>query len=154
MAASCDLVQIGSILGQVKPLAVRYRELTGKPLGVTSEVAEYEAARLLNLELCDARSPGFDAIGDGERRFQIKGRCVLDGSKTGQRVGRIKIDHPWDAILLVLLDTKLEPLSIYEASRPQIEAELRRPGSKSRNERGALSVESVKRVGRLVWRRS
>lgn len=89
-------------------------------------------------------------LGPGGKRFQIKGRCVLDASKGGQRVGRIKLDHPWDAILLVLLDANFEPLSIYEADRPRIESELRRPRSRARS-RGALSVETMKRVGRLVW---
>jgi hypothetical protein len=32
-------------LGVAKPVAKEYRELTGKPRGITSEIAEYEAAR-------------------------------------------------------------------------------------------------------------
>lgn len=39
------------ILSEAKKLAQEYRALTGKPLGVTGEVAEYEAARILGLEL-------------------------------------------------------------------------------------------------------
>ncbi|MGQ0569466.1 MAG: DUF6998 domain-containing protein [Armatimonadota bacterium] len=139
------------MIAEAKRLARRYYALTGKPLGITAEVAEYEAARLLGLELRPAREPGFDAIGPDGRRIQIKGRCVLDASKPGQRVGRIKLDHPWDTIILVLLDHEFEPLSVYEATRGSIEEEIRRPGSKARNERGALSVRSFKRLGRLVW---
>jgi hypothetical protein len=37
--------QVMEILGQAKALAQRYRALTGKPLGITGEVAEFEAAR-------------------------------------------------------------------------------------------------------------
>lgn len=36
------------ILRDAKVLARRYYHLTGKPLGVTGEVAEYEAARISN----------------------------------------------------------------------------------------------------------
>lgn len=35
------------ILGEAKRLAQQYRSVTGKPLGITGEVAEYEAARIL-----------------------------------------------------------------------------------------------------------
>jgi hypothetical protein len=38
------------ILRETKKLAQEYRTLTGKPLGITG-VAEYEAARILGVEL-------------------------------------------------------------------------------------------------------
>jgi hypothetical protein len=79
--------------------------------------------------------------------------CILDTSKRGQRVGSIKLDKPWDAVLLVMLDEDLEPVSIYEAGRPEITAALLAPGSKSRNERGALSVSKFKAIGSLAWTR-
>ena len=50
-----DLDAIGSIILPAKKLAERYRRVTGRPLGITGEVAEYEAAHLLNLELAAAR---------------------------------------------------------------------------------------------------
>jgi len=46
------------ILREAKKLAQEYRQLTGKPLGITGEVAEYEAARLLGVELTPARQAG------------------------------------------------------------------------------------------------
>lgn len=39
----------------VKSLAREYYRLTGKPLGITGEVAEYKAARVLGVELTSAR---------------------------------------------------------------------------------------------------
>ena len=39
--------RVREILAKVKPLAVEYYRLTGKPLGVTGEVAEYVAAEIL-----------------------------------------------------------------------------------------------------------
>lgn len=65
--AKSRLVQL---LAEVKHLAKEYRALTGRPLGVTGEVAEYEAAHLLGLELCDARQAGYDAVrrSGGENR--------------------------------------------------------------------------------------
>jgi hypothetical protein len=85
--------RILEVLQQAKRLAQEYRALTGKPLGITGEVAEYEAADKLGLELTAARQAGYDAIEhrpDGTvRHLQIKGRCMLPGCKPGQRLGRI-----------------------------------------------------------------
>jgi hypothetical protein len=70
--------RIKQILFEVKPLAAEYYRLTGKPLGVTGEVAEYIAAETLGLVLADARTPGYDAIRQtaaGPERIQIKGRA-------------------------------------------------------------------------------
>ena len=49
--------RVREILATVKPLAAEYYRLTGKPLGVTGEVAEYVAAEILGLVLADARTP-------------------------------------------------------------------------------------------------
>lgn len=51
-----------AILAQVKRLAQEYRAATCKPLGITGEVAEFEAARILNLELTRAWQVGYDAV--------------------------------------------------------------------------------------------
>jgi hypothetical protein len=149
-----DTNEIMQILAEAKQLASRYRKLTGKPLGVTGEVAEFEAARLLDLELLSARQVGYDAIrNDNGKRvtLQIKGRCVLPGNKSGQRIGKIDVTKPFDAVLLVLLNEELNATAIYEADRESVLAALSAPGSRSRNERGALGVGKFKSIGRVVW---
>src|SRR6266851_3423392 len=140
------------LLRHAKKLAQEYRALTGKPLGVTGEVAEYEAARLLGVELTPARHAGYDAVrkADG-RRFQIKGRCLLPGCKPGQRLGSIDIDKEFDSVLMVLLNENFDATEIYEADRRAVVAALTAPGSKARNERGALGVSKFKKIGRRVW---
>ncbi|MHB8353811.1 MAG: DUF6998 domain-containing protein [Burkholderiales bacterium] len=146
--------RILEILSEAKKLAQEYRTLTGKPLGITGEVAEYEAARLLGLELTPARHAGYDAVrpSDG-RRFQIKGRCILPDSKPGQRLGSINITKDFDAVLLVLLDVNFDAFEIHETDRETVIAALTAPGSKARNERGALAVSQFKNIGRPLWRR-
>lgn len=142
------------LLGEVKRLARRYYELTGKPLGVTAEIAEYEAARLLDLELAPARTPGYDAIRRPAGRtelLQIKGRCILPNSKPGQRIGKIDLKKQWDAVLLVLLDDRFEPTAIFEANRLAVTQALTAPGSKARNERGQLGVTKFKSIGHKIW---
>lgn len=143
-----------SVLAEVKKLAKAYRRLTGRPLGVTGEIAEYEAAQLLGLELCAARQSGYDATrktAAGLSRLQIKGRCLLPNAKPGQRLGRIQLDKEWDAVLLVLLNEDFEATAIYEAPRHAVEAALNAPGSRARNENGALPVTKFKAIGKKIW---
>lgn len=151
--SSLNLGEIGKLIATAKQLAKRYRALTGRPIGVTGEVAEYEAARLLGLELATVRQSGYDAIrrhGKLVARLQVKGRCIVSNNP-GQRLGRIDLTKEWDGVLLVLLDGELELTAIYEAGRAEIERALVAPGSKARNERGALSVSKFKSIGRRVW---
>lgn len=144
--------RILELLSAAKKLAQEYRALTGKPLGVTGEVAEYEAARLLGIQLTAARTAGYDAIRPADGlRFQIKGRCMLPGCKPGQRLGSIDIEKEFDAVLMVLLDENLDATEIHEADRDAVIAALTAPGSKARNERGALAVSKFKSIGHKVW---
>ena len=146
--------EIPVLLGEAKRIAKEYRRITGRPLGITGEIAEYEAARLLDIELSPVRQAGFDAIRrtpDKEERLQIKGRCILQNAKPGQRLGRLDLEKKWDAALMVLLNEDLEAIAIYEADRGTLEEALHRPGSRARNERGALAVSKFKAVGRKIW---
>ena len=143
---------VGEILARAKQAAVDYYRLTGKPLGITGEVGEYEAARLLGLTLVDARVPGYDATDESGRRYQIKSRVVPDPKRANaQRLGSIKPNQEWDAALMVLMNQTLETQEIWEAERVAVVAALTEPGSKARNQRGALSVSKFRQIGIRVW---
>jgi hypothetical protein len=119
--------EILEILKEAKVLARRFYRLTGKPLGVTGEVAEYEAATRLGLLLHPARPAGYDATEmreDGIARMQIKGRCLLNPLKITGRMGAIDLRQPFDAVLLVLLDFEFNAFAMYEASRAKVETAL------------------------------
>jgi len=152
MPETVDPAAVEALIIAAIKLAIEFREITGRPLGITGEVGEFHAAKLLGLRLADARQPGYDAVAPDCRRVQIKARCLLPGAKSGQRLGRTRLDHEWDTVTLVLLDGRLSPTAIYEAQRADVKRELTRPGSKSRNERGALSVSKFKSIATLVWR--
>lgn len=148
--------EVYQILSAAKALARRYYHLTGKPLGVTGEVAEYEAARILNLELELARQAGYDATEtrDGLTiRIQIKGRYLSNPGMRGGRVGSIDLKQSFDTVLLVLLDGDYNAFQIYEAARPAVEALLTRPGSKARTERGSVGISQFKAISTLRWER-
>ena len=148
--------ELAEVLADAKSLARKYRKLTGKPLGITGEVAEFSAAQILGFELEEAGQSGYDAIRkeNGKvTKIQIKGRCIPANAKPGQRLGSIQLDKEWDTVLLVLMDEDFEVLSMYEAARKEIEKALLAPGSKARNERGALAVSKFKAIGHEVWKK-
>lgn len=146
--------RLASLMRKAKMLAKDYRHLTGRPLGITGEVAEFEAARLLGLELAPVRQNGFDVLdrrGGRVRRLQVKGRVLFANAKPGQRLSRISLKHKWEAALLVILNEDFEPQLIYEATRAAISKAMLAPGSKARNERGQLGLSKFKSIGKIVW---
>lgn len=142
------------LISQARQLAADYRRAMGKPLpGISNEIAEHDAIRLLNLEPKTEEVGGYDAIDPSRdnKRIQIKSRTIFDESKSGQRIGQIKVDQPWDSVLLVIMDEDYEPYEMYEAEREDIMEYL--DSSSSRAKRGAMSLARFKIIGELVWTR-
>jgi len=152
-----SLYSVEKLMIQTRKLAADYRRTTGKPLPVTTEIANFDAANLLGLELIQPPPGGYDAVGcSGEReglRYQIKGRVIFDDSKGGHRIGQLKLDQEWDAVLLVLLDEDYEPFEIYEADRDTIIEAMDEGQSSKRSKRGAMSVARFKNISHLIWTR-
>jgi hypothetical protein len=148
------IYEVDKLMAETRRLAAEYRKTTGQALGVSGEIAEYDAARLLGLELCNDPAVGCDAIGQGERegkRIQIKGRVIFDESKSGHRIGQLKLEKDWDSLLLVLMDDNYDPVEIYEADREEIIDAIEGSASEKRSKRGAMSVAKFKIIGHLVW---
>lgn len=152
------LAKIERILTEAKRLSRCYKETTGKPLGITGEVAEFEAARRLGLELVEARNPGYDAKkkeNGAELLIQIKGRSYgRDKNESGKRIGKIDVKKKWDAVVLVLLDENYEVREILQASRRQIEEKLEslpagEDGRKTHTQKGALTVPMFRSIAKV-----
>jgi len=144
------------ILADVKLLALEYHAATRKPLGVTGEIAEAEAARLFGLTLMDARTPGYDAeriVGDRVETIQIKGRWKRGGEKWG-RVPAIDTRPVFDTVMLVLMAGDYEVAEVWEAPREAVTLRLDTPGSKARNERRSMGVAQFKTIATRVWPRT
>ena len=140
------------LIAQARQLAAEYRRTMGKPLpGVSAEIAEYDAVRLLELEAKRSPEGGWDAVDPTSgQRIQIKSRAIFDEHKGGERIGQLKMNQEWDAVVLVLMDEDYQPNEIYQAERDDIEAYVS-ASSASRSKRGAMSVARFKIVGELVW---
>ncbi len=143
------------LVTEARRLAAEYRKATGKPLGISGEIAEFDAAEALNLELCKNAVGGYDAIGTKEprkdKRIQIKGRAIFDENKSGQRIGQLKLDQEWDSVVLVLMDENYEPVTIYEADRDVLIEAVEENKSSKRNKRGAMSLAKFKIISNIVW---
>ena len=151
------LYSVDTLIAQARKLAADYRRATGKPLpGVSAEIGENDAARLLNLELVKDETLGYDAIGHGRRegkRIQIKSRTIFDESKSGHRIGQLRTNQDWDSVLLVLMDDNYDPYEIYEAERDEVIEAVAEAESSKRAKRGLLSVAKFKAISQLVWTR-
>lgn len=138
---------VREVLRRIKPLAVDYCRLTGKPMGVLTEIAHLSAAEIFGLTLTPILKCGYDAL-RGKERFQIKGRVYWAGDDPGQRITGVRFEAPCDKILLVLLDNvSLETVEIWEATYSAVVDGLSRRFS----DRGRITVVEFKRFARLVW---
>ena len=145
---------VDKLMAQARKLAADYRRATGKTLPISGEIAINDAIRLLGLEPANEPQGGHDAVRhrpDGRiERLQIKARVVFDEIKSAHRMGELKVDKPWEAVLLVLLDENYEPFAIYEAGRDAVEDAL---DESKANKRGTLTIPKFQRIGRMVWSR-
>lgn len=151
-----SLYSVDKLISEARRIAADYRRATGKPLGISAEIASHDACAFLGLEAKED-AIGYDAVGlEGQRQgshYQIKGRAIFDEQKGGQRLGQIKVEQDWDKILLVLMDEDFETTEIYEASRDDIISNIDETGTNNRQKRGAMSVARFKRLAHLVWNR-
>jgi len=140
------------LITQARLLAAEYRRAMGRPLpGISVEIAEADAIRLLELEPASAEEGGWDATDPRSGlHMQIKSRMIADDSKGGERLGQLKLNQDWDCVILVLMDEEYEPSEIHLAHRDDIE-EFVYESSANRAKRGVMSVARFKIVGNMVW---
>lgn len=147
---------VDKLIGEARRLAAEYRRATGKTLAISGEIAVHDACTLLQLDNVTDQQLGYDAFGtvDGlaQQRVLVKGRAIFDDSKSGQRIGQLRMDKDWDWVTLVLMDENFEVTEVYIASRDQIEEELQQDTSK-RASRGIMSVARFRNLGTQVWTR-
>lgn len=147
-----NIEAIGKILSNAIELAIEYRKQTGKPLGITSEVGEYEAALKLNCTLQAARTPGHDLIDCKKRKVQVKTRVIVN--KKTQKVPTIQQntpDKPWDYVVLVLLDENYKLENIYKAEEHDLEELFSKPRPNGSSRNRGLSVRKFISISEKVW---
>ena len=149
-----NIYSVDKLMAETRQLACEYRRATGRTLAVSSEIAKYDASRLLGLNLEERSDVGYDAVGTGPReglRVQIKGRAIFDEKKSGQRIGQIKQGQSWDLLVLVMMDADFQATEIFEAERDVIFAALGEQPAGGRGRRGVMSVTRFRGIARLAW---
>jgi len=151
------LYSVDKLMVEARKLAAEFRKTTGKPLGISGEIARFDAARLMELEMIDQPGPGgYDAVGKegtprAGKRIQIKGQTITGETKSGQRIGQLKVDQEWDSVMLVIMNEEYNPIEIYEAQRDVLQGDMNKTGASKRSKRGAMTVAKFKIIGKLVW---
>lgn len=148
-----SIYSIDKLMAEARRLAVEYRDATGKNLPITSEIAINDAIRILGMTAAEKSGLGYDALypyQDRELKVQIKGRAVVNDSGKAHRIGQLKTEQDWDAIVLVLMDRDYETDALYLAHRHDIEHTSKLFKT---NKRGALTVAKFKAISECVWQR-
>ncbi|MCW9024376.1 MAG: hypothetical protein OQK73_06805 [Gammaproteobacteria bacterium] len=147
------LYAVDKLIGEARRIAAEYRRTTGKSLGISAEIAKHDGCQMLELEPVEDQVGGFDAIDPEGLKIQIKGRVIFDEAKSGQRLGQLKLEQEWDAVVMVLMDENFDTFEIYQASRDEILDAMEDANSSSRSKRGAMSVARFRNIAELVWTR-
>jgi hypothetical protein len=149
-----SIFALDKLIAQARQLAADYRRATGKSLPISNEIAKHDACVALQLQAMEKESGGYDAIGQSDDwqglRMQIKGRAIFDESKRNQRIGQLKLDKEWDAVILVIMNEAFDSIEMYFVPRDVIADAIQNDKS-SRSERGAMSVAKFKNIAQLVW---
>lgn len=143
---------VDKLIAETRRIAKEYRLATGKILPVTPEIAINDAISILELVPNNEKKPGYDAIykKNGEHlKVQIKGRAIFDDKKGGYRIGQVKKEQEWDAIVLVIMNADFMPEEIYMARREVILDELEE--KKNANKKGAMTLAKFKLMSDLLW---
>lgn len=143
---------VDKLITETRRIAKEYRLATGKTLPVTPEIAINDAISILEMQPNETKNAGYDAIydRDGEElKVQIKGRAIFDDKKGGYRIGQLKVEQDWDAIVLVIMNADFMPEEIYMAERDIILDELEE--KKKSNKKGAMTLAKFKLISELLW---
>ncbi len=112
--------EVRNLILQTKQIASAYYAATERRLGVTGEIAEFEAANKLGLQLVKAGMRGYDALDSEGRKVQIKGRW-RPTCKPYRKVPRIEPQADFDVFVYVLLAGEgYEPFQIWSTSKEAI----------------------------------
>ncbi len=146
-----SIFAVDKLITEARRLALEYRQATGKVLPITAEIAINDAIRLLDLTAAERGTQGYDATMEKNAeslKVQIKGRAILQENKSGHRLGQLKMEQAWDAIVLVIMNDVFETEEIYFCHRNDIEDEI---SSTSENKRGSFTLAKFKIIADLIW---
>lgn len=145
-----SVYSIDKLMSEARRLAKDYRAATGKTLPITGEIAVNDAIRVLQMDAATEPGLGYEAIFSKNginQRVQVKGRAIFNNKRSGHRLGQLKLEQEWDAIILLIMDEDYESREIYIANKESILDAV----NNSKNKRGSISVARFRNIGELIW---
>lgn len=142
------------LMDETRRLASEYRKSTGGTLPVSTELAKYDAIKLLGLSPLESPERAVDALWltpEGEKKVQVKGRVIFEPKKSGYRVGQFNLDADWHIIVLVLMNQDYETYQIYRLERERLLEIIADEKEGKKNARGAMSVKKFIAISQLCW---
>lgn len=146
-----SVYDIDQLMTQTRKLAAEYYRTTKQPLPLSSELAKYDACRLLKLQEAEEITKGVDAFDENDKPIQVKSRVIFKEGNSGYRIGQLNLEGGWESTVLVLFSPEYEPYEIYSVSREEVEAAQSDKSNPKRQKRGAMSVAKFKNIGELIW---
>jgi hypothetical protein len=132
------------LIKNIISLSLEYKKRFGKSLGITGEVGEYKASRLLGLERAPGNiNKGFDAIDPKGKKVQIKTRIYSSNSERTSAFTNFGFDYA----LLVLLTDKYEITEIRKARCKPIREKIDSQSYK----RPALTIGDFKKLSKRIY---
>ena len=132
------------LIENIIDLSLEYKGRFCKSLGITGEVGEYKASRLLKLKRVSGNiNKGFDAIDTQGKKVQIKTRIY---SRNSERTSAFT-NFDFDYAILVLLSDKYEITEIYKARCKDIQNKIESQSYK----RPALSIRDFKKISKPIY---
>jgi len=132
------------LIENIIDLSLEYKRRFDKNLGITGEVGEYKASRMLKLKRAEGNiNEGFDAIDPNGKKVQIKTRIYLHNSERTSAFTNFGFDYA----LLVLLSDKYEIVEIYKARRKDIQNKIESQSYK----RPALTIRDFKKISKPIY---
>lgn len=144
---------LDTLMEQTRQLAAEYYRTTQQTLPVSHELAKYDAARLLGLELTQDPQAGFDATSNDQRRMVVKSRVLLRQDLRGLRIGQVNPAPTWDALLLVTLAADYHPQQIFSLTYDQYCTAIAQPSRATVTKRRPLSIAKFIAIGEEIWAR-
>jgi hypothetical protein len=150
------IYELDKLMQETRQLAIAFHQTTGNVLAVSSELARYDVARLLNLQTLHEARAGVDFVGTGRfanRLIQVKARVCFRDNEKGQRIGQLNLDGQWDMLMLALMNEQYETTEIYAIDRDVLLQEVFKNPDKKLNKRGAMSIAKFKAISECVWQK-
>lgn len=138
--------KIDLLMEQARSLAADFRLSTGKTLPVGSEIALYDAGRLLGLQTVPEGIAGIDLVDPNQScRYQVKSRVIFPGAKSAPRIGAINRAGDWTHVLLVVMNEAYDTVELHALDRDTALNEI------EKLKKNAMTVAKFKVLGQCLW---